>query len=71
MGFLKLSDRREKIVTTFAKKALENPNFANWFRPYPKVGGRTKQPKFCPDIAKTVRFQKTPISALIRLLNNQ
>ena len=70
MGFLKLSDRREKISTTFAKKAIKNPKFTNWFKPNPKVGGRTKKPKFCPAVAKTVRFQKAPISELIRLLNN-
>ena len=71
LGFLKLSDRREKISITFAKKAQKNPKFANWFRPNPKVGGRTEQPKFCPAVAKTGRFQKAPISELIRLLNNQ
>ena len=71
MGFLKLSDRREKISTTFAKKAPKNQKLTKWFKPNPKVGGRTNQPKFCPAVAKTVRFQKAPKSELIRLLNHQ
>ena len=58
MGSLKLSDRREKITNPFAKKALKNPKFANWFRQNPKVGGKTKQPEFCPVVAKTVNSRK-------------
>ena len=70
-GLMKLSDRRTKLSITFAKKALRNPKFTNWFRPNPKVGGRTHQPVFCPAVAKTGRFQKAPISQLINLLNSQ
>ena len=70
-GLSKLSDRRSKISLNFAKKALKNPKFTNWFKLNKKVGGRTQQPKYCPVVSKTSRFLKSPISALISLLNNQ
>ena len=71
VGLTKLSQRRRKICLNFAKKCQKNPKFTNWFRPNPKVGGRTQQPKFCPAVSKTSRFEKSPISDLINLLNNQ
>ena len=70
-GIQKLSVRRKKLSLDFAKKALKSPKFNNWFRINPNQGGRTNQPKFCPVIARTERFQKSPISDLINLLNHQ
>ena len=70
-GLEKLTDRRKKLSINFAKKAQKTPKFSNWFQPNPKIGGRTKQPQFCPAVAKTERFQKSPISELIKLLNTQ
>ena len=70
-GLQKLSERRKKLSLTFAKNALKTPKFSNWFRINPNQGGRTNQPKFCPAIARTERFRKSPISELINLLNSQ
>ena len=70
-GLAKLTDRRKKLSINFAKKAQKTPKFSNWFQPNPKIGARTKQPQFCPAVAKTERFLKSPISELIKLLNNQ
>ena len=70
-GLSKLSDRRRKLSITFAKKARMNSKFSNWFQLNPKRGGRTNQPQFCPAVAKTNRFEKSPISELINLLNSQ
>ena len=70
-GLKKLSERRKQLSLKFAKKAQKNPKFSKWFRPNTKVGGRTYQPKFYPVVAKTSRFQKSPISDLTNLLNNQ
>ena len=60
-----------KVTITLSKKALTNPKLTNWFRPNPKRGGRTYQPKLCPAVEKTGRFKKAPISHLIDLLNIQ
>ena len=70
-GLQKLSERRKKLSLAFAKKAVKSSKFNNWFRLNPNQGGRIKQPKFCPVIARTERFKKSPISELINLLNNQ
>ena len=70
-GLKKLSERRKKISLNFARKSQKNPKFSNWFSLNPKKGGRTYQPKFCPVVSKTSRFQKSPISDLINLLNSQ
>ena len=70
-GLTKLSVRRRKLSLNFAKKAQKNPKFTNWFLPNPKIGGRIKQPQFCPAVAKTSRFQKSPICDLINILNSK
>ena len=70
-GLQKLSERRKKLSVNFAKSALKSPKFNNWFRINPNQGGRTNQPKFCPAIARTERFRRSPISELINLLNSQ
>ena len=70
-GLQKLSERRKKLSINFAKSALKSPKFNNWFRINPNQGGRTNQPKFCPAIARTERFRRSPISELINLLNSQ
>ena len=64
-GLKKLSERRKKISFNFAKKAQKNPNFTNWLKLNPKVGGRSYQPKYCPVVARTSRFQNSPISDLL------
>ena len=70
-GVARLTDRRKKLSINFAKKAQKTPKFSTWFKPNPKTGTRTKQPQFCPAVAKTERFKKSPNCELIKLLNNQ
>ena len=65
-----LADRREAICLKFSKKATKHEKHSNWF----KLNTRnrvTRQPmtKFCPVIARTRRFQDSPISYLTQLLN--
>ena len=70
-GLIKLSERRKKICLKFAKRALNNTKFSKWFKPNPRAQKRLKQQKLCPVIARTERFEKSPISYLTKLLNNQ
>ena len=70
-GIDKLSDRRTKICIKFAKRALKHTKFSNWFKHNPKRNLRIKQPKFCPVVSRTERFQKSPIAYLTNLLNEQ
>ena len=70
-GVARLTDRRKKVSINFAKKAQKTAKFSTWFKPNPKTGTRTKQPQFCPAVAKTERFKKSPICELIKLLNDQ
>ena len=69
LGLEKLSVRRRKICTKFAKKALKHKKFTKWFRPTPEVITRTKKPKFYDVVCKTARFEKSPLSYLTRILN--
>ena len=70
-GVERLTDRRKKMSIKFAKKAQKNIKFSNWFKPNPKTGRRINQPEFCPAVAKTEIFKKSPICELIKLLNDQ
>ena len=69
LGLEKLSARREKICTKFAKKALKHKKFTTWFKPTPTVITRIKKPKFYDVVCKTARFEKSPLSYLTKLLN--
>ena len=69
IGLEKLSARREKICTKFAKKAQKHKKFTTWFKPTPTVITRIKKPKFYDVVCKTARFEKSPLSYLTKLLN--
>ena len=71
MGLEKLSNRRRKICSKFAKKSQKHDKFSKWFKPNPRMVKRIKQNKFCPVICKTLRFEKCPLSYLTKLLNNK
>ena len=66
----RLAARREALCLKFGKKAVQNEKHSNWF----KLNHNervTRQPKnkFFPLIARTKRFQDSPISYLTQLLN--
>ena len=63
--------RREKLCKTFAKKCELSPKFSKWFkRQFKTITTRGKVNKYCEIDARTTRFEKSPISFLIKLLNN-
>ena len=65
-----LSSRRDSLCEKFAKKAVKHKKHTNWFKNNDKVTvTRLKQPKLCPVIARTKRFEDSPISFLTKLLN--
>ena len=65
-----LEDRRVRLYMKFAVKAVRNPKHSNWFKVNQRVGKtRLKQPLFCPVIARTSRFEKSPLSYMTELLN--
>ena len=60
-----LEDRRIKLCTKFAKKAVRNDKFSKWFKVNDNYRQtRQKKPKYCPVWARTVRFQNSPLSYL-------
>jgi hypothetical protein len=70
LGIEKLSLRRKKICLTFAKKSQKHKKFEKWFKPNPNISARRKKPKFLDTFSRTVRFEKSPLSYLTKLLNH-
>ena len=70
-GLEKLPTRRTKLCLNFAKKAQKSTKFAKGFIPTTK-GNHTRfePPKFCSAYSRTKRFESSPISYLIEILNN-
>ena len=69
-NILTLDERRKQLCKRFSTKAVRNPKHTKWFRISPKVREtRQNQPQFCPVIARTTRFENSPISYLTKLLN--
>ena len=62
-----LQKRRVKICEKFAKKAVKNSRYSNWFQlnsaPPPKIKTRQykKQTKYVPVQTRTERFKKSPL----------
>jgi hypothetical protein len=70
LNLLSLEDRRVKLCSKFAKKAVKNSKFKNWFKlndRYKRT--RQNQPKYCQVWARTVRYQKSPLNYLTSILN--
>ena len=65
-----LEERRVKLCKKFALKAARNTKHQKWFKVNRKPKNtRLQQTFFCPVIARTSRFAKSPISYLTNLLN--
>ena len=69
LGLKKLSERRRRICLTFDKKAEKNTNFSAWFKPNIRKTIRCKQSKYSDVFCKKIRFNKSPISYMTKLLN--
>ena len=63
----KLVNRREKLCTNFAKKALKHDKFKDWFVEDRNI--TSKKSKFIQTVATTKRLEKAPIPYLTTLLN--
>ena len=66
-----LMSRRESAIRSFAKKALENPNYSHWFTANPSVhqdSQRYSKPLH-EKLAHTTRLYNNPIYHMTRLLN--
>ena len=66
-----LSERREKVCLTFAKKTVKNERFAYLFPK--KLGLTTRNMTFQPfiePVSRTTRYFKSPLQYLRRLLNS-
>ena len=58
-----LEDRRIFLCMKFGNKAAKHPKHRNWFKMNNRVTvTRAEQPRFCPVISKTKRFEKSPLS---------
>ena len=63
----KLANRREKLYTNFAKKALKHDKFKDWFVEDRNI--TSNKSKFIQTVARTKRLEKAPIPYLTTLLN--
>ena len=69
-NLLTLEERRLRLCLKFTVKSVKHPKHSKWFKVNTKISRtRQKQPKFCPVIARTTRFDKSPISFMTKLLN--
>ena len=65
-----LAARREALCLKFGKKAVKHPKHSAWFKTNQNIRiTRQPKPKFCPVLARTKRFEDSPISYLTQLLN--
>ena len=65
-----LQERRVLLCKKFGKKAVKHPKHDKWFVPNTRTTiTRQEQPKYCPVICKTKRFEQSPLSYLTSLLN--
>ena len=65
-----LESRRVTLCMKFSIKASNHPKHKQWFQPnLKKTNTRQQQPKYCQVIAKTRRFENSPLSYLTNLLN--
>ena len=68
-----LFTRRGKLSKTFARKSQKNTKFSKWFEPNIKKVSTREAPKKIYEFdacARTMRFKKSPINYLTKLLNN-
>ena len=78
LGSETLDDRRVKLCQKFARKAIRNPKYTNWFCPdnrgsFQNIktrGCQTKSLNVKPVHTRTYRFEKSPIPYMTKLLND-
>jgi hypothetical protein len=71
-GTRTLFERRRKLCIKFARKSLRNSKFKNWFKPNVlQTKTRQDQPKFCEVYSRLGRYEKSPLSYLTHLLNQE
>ena len=66
-----LSTRRKQLCLRFARKASSHPKFKHWFCRSQTKPFNTRKPidLFKPVISRTVRYERSPIAYLTKLLN--
>ena len=65
-----LESRREQICLKFARRASKHPKHNKWFKANTmNVNTRQEKTRYCEVVARTGRYQKSPISYLTNLLN--
>ena len=70
-GTKTLFERRRLLCLKFARKSLKSNKFKTWFKPNTNdTATRQVQSKFCEVYSRLDRFEKSPISYLTQLLNN-
>ena len=70
-GTKTLFERRRQLCLKFARKSLKSNKFKSWFKLNTKnPATRQVQSKFCEVYSRLDRFEKSPISYLTQLLNN-
>ena len=75
IGHDSLNTRRVQLCMTFAKKALKNPNYSNWFCPSKAKQSKTRnikmkiENKLKPVMTRTERYENSPLPYLTKLLN--
>ena len=66
-----LSERREDLSLNFAKKAIQSEKYSNWFIPNEDVvNTRSDKNALIPVKTRTVRYKKSPLPYLTKLLND-
>ena len=73
-----LSDRRQEINLTFAKKGLKSDKYKHWFVEYQPTGQQSKtrigvknNNLLVPVEARTKGFKKSPLAYLTKLINDE
>ena len=73
LGILELESlelRGNNLALKFALKSEKNQKFKSWFKPANKIiNTRTQPTKYCYVKANSVRFAKSPLSFLTKILN--
>ena len=70
-----LSERRERSVLEFAKRALKNPKFGQkWFKPTDQTERSVRdstRKRFVEANCRTERMRNNPVQYMVRALNNE
>ena len=65
-----LYSRRERLCMKFARKCVKSNKFCHWFKNEDRESiTRQKNQKFRSVYSRTMRYEKSPISYITRLLN--